>query len=117
MTNVELIEGLEILSIKDSSIPILLSFFLGALCFIVIVLSIYIVVCAITEGSFGGTIIGLVFLGIGIFLNWTIINETTKPTPIYKVLVSDSVSMNEFYGKYEILNVDGKIYTIEPKGE
>lgn len=117
MTNVELIEGLEILSIKDSSIPILLSFFLGALCFIVIVLSIYIVVCAITEGSFGGTIIGLVFLGLGISLNWVVIDVTIKPTPIYKVLVSDSVSRNEFYSKYEILNVEGKIYTIASKGE
>lgn len=117
MTNVELMEGLEILSAKDGSMPISLGIFLGVLCFVVIVLSIYIVVCAIAEGSFGGAIIGLLFLGIGIFLNWIVIDETIKPTPIYKVLVSDSVSMNEFYSKYKILNVDGKIYTIEPKGE
>lgn len=117
MTNVELMEGLEILSVKDGSIPISLSFFLGALCFIVIVLSAYVTFSAISDRSFGGTIIGLLFLGIGIFLSWTVINETINPTPIYKVLVSDSVSMNEFYSKYEILNVDGKIYTIEPKGE
>ena len=117
MTNVELMEGLEILSVKDGSIPILLSVFLGALCLVVIVLSIYIVVCAIKEGSFGGAIVGLVFVGFGIFLNWVVIDETIKPTPIYKVLVSDSVSMNEFYSKYEILNVEGKIYTIEPKKE
>ena len=62
MTNVELMEGLEILSAKDGSIPISLSFFLGALCFVVIVLSAYIVFSAITEGSFGGAIIGLLFL-------------------------------------------------------
>lgn len=117
MTNIELMEGLEILSVKDGSIPFLLGIFLGALCFIVIVLSIYIVVCAITEGSFGGALVGLVFLGIGIFLEGFVINETIKTTPIYKVLVSDSVSMNEFYSKYEVLNVEGKIYTIEPKGE
>lgn len=117
MTNVELMEGLEILSVKDDSIPISLSFFLGALCFVVIVLSIYIVVCAMKEGSFGSVIIGLFFLGGSIFLNLTVINNTIKPTPIYKVLVSDSVSMNEFYSKYEILNVEGKICTIEPRGE
>ena len=117
MTNVELMEGLEILSVKEGSIPILIGFSLGALCFIVIVFGIYIVVCAITEDSFGGAIAGLVLLGIGIFLDCIVINGTIKPTPIYKVLVSDSVSMNEFYSKYEILNVDGKIYTIEPKGE
>ena len=117
MTNIELMEGLEILSVKDGSIPIPLSIFLGVLCFVVIVLSIYIVVCAIKEASFVGVIIGLLFIGIGIFLNCTTINKTINPTPVYKVLVSDSVSMNEFYSKYEILNVDGKIYTIEPKGE
>lgn len=117
MTNVELMEGLEILSVKDGSIPILLSIFLGALCFIIIVLSIYIVVCAIKEGSFGGAMIGLIFLGCGIFFSCITIDETIKPTPIYKVLISDSVSMNEFYSKYEILNIEGKIYTIKPKGE
>jgi hypothetical protein len=110
-------EGLEVLSVKDGSIPISLSFFLGALCFVVIVLSIYIIVCAITEGSFGGAMVGLIFLGLGIFLNCMVIDETINPFSIYKVLVSDSVSMNEFYNKYEILNVEGKIYTIKPKGE
>ena len=117
MTNVELMEGLEILSVKDGSIPIPLSLFLGALCFVVVVLSAYIVFSSILEGSFGGATIGLLFLGISIFLSWTVINETIKPTPIYRVLVSDSVSMNEFYSKYKILNVEGKIYTIEPRGE
>ena len=117
MTNVELMEGLEILSVKEGSIPILIGFSLGALCFIVIVFGIYMVVCAIKEGSFGDAITGLLFIGIGIFLEGFVINETIKPTPIYKVLVSDSVSMIEFYSKYEVLNVEGKIYTIEPKGE
>lgn len=31
----------------------------------------------------------------------------------YKVLVDNSVSMNEFLEKYEIINIDGKIYTIQ----
>ena len=38
--------------------------------------------------------------------------------PTYKVTISDEVSMNEFMNKYEILNQDGKIYTVkERKGE
>ena len=117
MDTVELLKGVEILSAKDGSIPIPLSIFLGVLCFIVVVLSAYIIFCAVSERSFGGTIIGLLFLVISIFLSWTVINKTINPTPIYKVLVSDSVSMNEFYSKYKILSVEGKIYTIEPKGE
>lgn len=117
MDTVELLKGVEILSAKDGSIPIPLSIFLGVLCFIVVVLSAYIIFGAVSERSFGGTIIGLLFLVISIFLSWTVINKTINPTPIYKVLVSDSVSMNEFYSKYKILSVEGKIYTIEPKGE
>ena len=117
MTNIELMEGLEILSVEDGSIPILFSIVLGALCFIVIVLSFYMVVSGITNGCFGFAIFGLVFLGIGISLNYIVIDRNIKPIPVYKVLVNDSVSMNEFYSKYEILNVEGKIYTIEPKGD
>ena len=31
----------------------------------------------------------------------------------YKVTIDDSVSMNEFLGKYEILDQEGKIYTVK----
>lgn len=117
MENVELMEGLEILSVKDGSFSVPLSIFLGALCFIIIVISIYIAVCAIRERCFGGAMAGLVFLGLGFIFSYMVVDETIKPIPTYKVLVNDSVSMNEFYSKYEILNVEGKIYTIKPKGE
>ena len=33
----------------------------------------------------------------------------------YKVTISDEVSLNEFYDKYEIVDQDGKIYTIKEK--
>lgn len=33
----------------------------------------------------------------------------------YQVTIDDSVSMNEFYEKYEIVEVNGKIYTIREK--
>ena len=33
----------------------------------------------------------------------------------YKVTISDEVSMNEFMDKYEILNQDGKIYTVKER--
>lgn len=35
--------------------------------------------------------------------------------PTYKVTISDEVSMNDFMDKYEILNQDGKIYTIKER--
>lgn len=34
----------------------------------------------------------------------------------YQVMVDDSVSMNEFQGKYEIIKVEGKIYTVRECG-
>ena len=34
----------------------------------------------------------------------------------YQVTVDDSVSMNEFQNKYEIVEVEGKIYTVSMKG-
>lgn len=33
----------------------------------------------------------------------------------YQVTIDDSVSINEFYEKYEIVEVNGKIYTIREK--
>lgn len=44
-------------------------------------------------------------------------NLLTEPTGIYEyqVTIDDSVSMNEFLEKYEIIDVKGKIYTIRDK--
>lgn len=41
----------------------------------------------------------------------------TEPTGEYKykVTIDDTVSLNEFYEKYEIINQEGKIYTIKFK--
>ena len=33
----------------------------------------------------------------------------------YKVAIDDSVSMNEFLDKYEILDQEGKIYTVKER--
>lgn len=33
----------------------------------------------------------------------------------YKVIIDDSVSMNEFLDKYEILDQEGKIYTVKER--
>lgn len=47
------------------------------------------------------------------------IAETTSyPTAYethYKVIIDDSVSMNEFNEKYEIISQEGKIYTVREK--
>ena len=43
--------------------------------------------------------------------------ETDEVETSYKVTVSDEVSLNEFLDKYEIIDQDGKIYTVRERGE
>lgn len=33
----------------------------------------------------------------------------------YQVIIDDNISINEFYDKYEVVKVEGKIYTIREK--
>ncbi len=63
-----------------------------------------------------GAIIGL-FIGILVgFLSGVVIGVAEiEYYPTYKVIISDEVSMNEFMDKYEILNQDGKIYTVKER--
>ena len=51
-------------------------------------------------GAFLGTAMGFAF-GIPVEFD----NE-------YKVIISDEVSMNDFFEKYEIIDTEGKIYTV-----
>ena len=64
----------------------------------------------------------LVFILFGIFataLFGTIAGNIAQiPTEYetqYKVLISDEVSMNDFNAKYEIVDQEGKIYTIRER--
>ena len=55
-------------------------------------------------------IIGMAVCIIGVFI------QTDKVIDIkYKVTIDDSVSMNEFLDKYEILDQEGKIYTVKER--
>lgn len=58
----------------------------------------------------GLAIIGIAVCFIGAFI------ETDEIIDVeYKVTIDDSVSMNEFLDKYEILDQEGKIYTVKEK--
>ena len=61
----------------------------------------------------GFVIIGLIF---GMLIAENTNHETDTVDHIeYKVTIDDSVSMNEFLDKYEILDQEGKIYTVKEK--
>ena len=56
--------------------------------------------------ALGSAVIG----GLGVTYSKTDINHIE-----YKVTIDDSVSMNEFLDKYEILDQEGKIYTVKER--
>ena len=63
-----------------------------------------------------GAMMGL-FIGILVgFLSSVIVGIIEiEYYPTYKVIISNEVSMNEFTDKYEILNQEGKIYTVKER--
>ena len=65
--------------------------------------SILAAICAIAAGA----------LAVILFCN---IPEKKYETR-YQVTIDDSVSMNEFQNKYEIIKVEGKIYTVRERVE
>lgn len=67
-------------------------------------------------GIFAGLIIGLIFALIASPIFTAIFAKKEVGTEYhYKVTIDDSVSMNEFLDKYEILDQEGKIYTVKER--
>lgn len=62
---------------------------------------------AIAFGILAVVCAGLIFLGISIV--------KTPPETRYQVLIDESVSMTDFFERYEIIEQEGKIYTIKEK--
>lgn len=62
-------------------------------------------------GCFIGALVGIIFWGITVVITDIPVSYETH----YKFTINDSVLMNEFLDKYEILDQDGKIYTIREK--
>ena len=58
----------------------------------------------------------LIFFVIATIVCGCLIPEKKYETR-YQVTVDDSVSMNEFQSKYEIIEVEGKIYTVRERVE
>ena len=55
-----------------------------------------------------------ILVAIGIVIG-TFIHEVTKSYPKYKVTITETTNMKEFYEKYEIINQEGLIFTIRDK--
>lgn len=115
MTGVEILTSEEILAkiaYNDD-----LAFFVWA---ITILIGVIIGSIINIKGKTDGFILVGIVVGIMIgFLGFIVTLGITK-TPIayetqYKVTISDEVSMNDFYERYEVIDQDGKIFTVREK--
>lgn len=59
----------------------------------------------------------LVLICTFLFILGLIDNKNSIDHIEYKVTISDEVSLTEFYEKYEIIEQDGKIYTVRERTE
>jgi hypothetical protein len=116
--------GVEILSVTEHAIMeqgwswlMFSSLFIGVfgLCLLIGM------VIGLTEGDFDtGVIVGMIVglaaaLVLSPLLTLAFGQKEVGTETHYKVTIDDSVSMNEFLDKYEILDQEGKIYTIKER--
>ena len=118
-----LINGLELLSETEISTATALNPF-AFWAFIIIFFTAAVTFCCVelkprTVGEWTGSIVITILITLlGWAFGYIIGMSTGEPTDYethYKVLISDEVSMNEFYNKYEIIEQDGKIFEIKEK--
>lgn len=83
--------------------------------FIAIIFAIFLIIVSIicmvdgTEGEI--FVIAAIFVGmLGLFIFAHA--KPAKTINTYSVIIDDSVSMTEFYDRYDVLKVQGKIFTI-----
>lgn len=110
-SGVRMIEGIEILSQSVCAGTNETALLLCTL--ICIILGLILDLCNDLSDGILGAIAGFL---VGIFA-YAIIFQCIFPDKFikYKVTISEEVSMTEFYEKYEIIDVDGAIYTIREK--
>lgn len=116
--------GVEILNITEHAImepawswQMCFGLFVGLACFGVLIGFLQgLSDCDIGGGILAGLIVGLIFaLVASPVLTALFSKKEVGKEYHYKVTIDDSVSMNEFLDKYEILDQEGKIYTVKER--
>ena len=108
--------GVEILSSETIYKPILPEYWLGVGRGFAILFIVAMAFCFANERIILGficMILSFSFIFVGCLCSICI--KTNIDHIEYKVIVDDSVSMNEFLNKYEILDREGKIYTVKER--
>ena len=108
--------GIEILAIEEIYNTIIPEGWI-AFAFPLMVMSFVLAIVFICDGSYGlsGVFIGLAACGLVLLILASVSDTTNIDYVKYKVTISDEVSMNEFSEKYEILDQEGKIYTVRER--
>ncbi len=108
--------GVEILS-SETIYNTILPGWCGALAFALMIASCIGVGVFSTYGKFGLTITSCVLIVASVVVVALALssNHNSVNHIEYKVTIDDSVSMNEFLDKYEILDQEGKIYTVKER--
>ena len=74
--------------------------------------------CATDTGSIiAGLLIGSLIGAMAFLITAGVSMKPTEFIDTYKVIISDDIKLNEFYERYEILEQEGKIFTIKEKTE
>lgn len=108
-----MLNGIEVLN--ESYIPNGFNTFLTTIVIFCLIVGAITLAIGITDGKIIISIIG----GILLVILFSIVGYSTQPSDIkqYQVTISDNVSMVEFSERYEVINVEGKIWTIVEKEE
>ena len=115
MTGVEILASSEVLVSGGFDTT---SFILGTLLFVVISCVTGTVISCITceeDWILRCTLIGLIPACMFGMVSGYASAESEEYETHYKVLISDEVSMNEFLEEYEIIDQEGKIYTVKER--
>jgi hypothetical protein len=108
--------GVEILSSETIYNTILPEYWLGIGLGCTVVFVLAMAACFANDRIIVGLICIVLALGSGVVGS---LGGTLSKTNInhieYKVTIDDSVSMNEFLDKYEIIDQEGKIYTVKER--
>ena len=110
--------GVEIL---DTTVHYVREFSFVAFLAPIIVIGLVGFICCLRGGDFWDGLDGLLIGAmVGLFFGCMLTICTSKKTDTidyveYKVTVSDEVNFNEFHDKYQIIDKEGKIYTVRER--
>jgi hypothetical protein len=115
--------GIEILSTTEVAIEYTYNYWLAGIIYLFLVISCTILGAVVYYTNHStwleGACIGILISGLlGLFLFAAVCIVSAEPSVYetqYKVTINESVSMVEFLDKYEIIDQEGKIYTVREK--